>query len=294
MATLVAVLGTIGGLTRTGELTVMRACGVSLYRAALPLLFLAGIWTGVLFLLNDRVVAHANQKAEALDDLIRDRAPHTQNVISNRHWLASANGAIYYYQFYEADRQRLLGLSVFEPAPGGTFRLGAHTHAASAEFRDGQWFGINGWIQRFPEADRSERVAFTQQRLDLEPPSEFDSAQVDSEVMTYTELRQYIGARSGSGFSLAAQRMDLQRKLAFPMVPLVMTLLAVPFGVTTGRRGALYGIGLAIMLAISYFLLTAFFSAAGRAAVLPPWLAAWAANILFTVAALYLTLRVRT
>ena len=36
MATLVAVLATIGGLTRTGELTVMRACGVSLYRVDSP------------------------------------------------------------------------------------------------------------------------------------------------------------------------------------------------------------------------------------------------------------------
>ena len=38
---------TIGGLTRTGELTVMRACGVSLYRAALPLLLIGVVWSGV-------------------------------------------------------------------------------------------------------------------------------------------------------------------------------------------------------------------------------------------------------
>jgi LPS export ABC transporter permease LptG len=294
MATLVAVLGTIGGLTRTGELTVMRACGVSLYRAALPLLFLAGVWTGVLFLLNDRVVARANQKAEALDDVIRDRAPHTQNVIANRHWLASARGAIYYYQFYESTSRRLLGLSVFEPVPSGPYRLLSHTHAASAAYRDGRWTATNGWVQRFPAPDRSERTTFSERQLDLEAPDEFAVAQVDADVMTYGELREYIGARADSGFSLADQRMNLQLKLAFPMVPIVMTLLAVPFGVTTGRRGALYGIGLAIVVAFSYFLLTAFFAAAGRAGVLPPWLAAWATNIFFAVAALYLTLRVRT
>jgi lipopolysaccharide export LptBFGC system permease protein LptF len=77
-------------------------------------------------------------------------------------------------------------------------------------------------------------------------------------------------------------------------VTLVMTLLAVPFAVTTGRRGALYGIGLAIILAIAYFLLTAVFSAAGKATVLPPMLAAWAPNLFFMVAAAYLMLRVRT
>ena len=46
MAVLVAVLATIGGLMRTGELVVMRACGVSLYRVGLPLIVLALVWSG--------------------------------------------------------------------------------------------------------------------------------------------------------------------------------------------------------------------------------------------------------
>jgi lipopolysaccharide export LptBFGC system permease protein LptF len=77
-------------------------------------------------------------------------------------------------------------------------------------------------------------------------------------------------------------------------VTLVMTLLAVPFGVTTGKKGTLYGIGLAIALAFSYFFLTAFFLAVGSTAVLPAALAAWAPNILFTAGAVYLMLTVRT
>jgi lipopolysaccharide export LptBFGC system permease protein LptF len=73
-----------------------------------------------------------------------------------------------------------------------------------------------------------------------------------------------------------------------------MTLLGVPFGVTTGRRGALYGIGLALVLAVGYWLLLTIFVAMGAAAVLPPPLAAWAANILFVAGAVYLMLTVRT
>ena len=59
---------------------------------------------------------------------------------------------------------------------------------------------------------------------------------------------------SSSGVNLAEQRVNLHRKIAFPLVTLVMTFLAVPFGVTTGKKGTLYGIGLAIVLAFSYFL----------------------------------------
>ena len=57
--------------------------------------------------------------------------------------------------------------------------------------------------------------------------------------------------------------LSLQGKIAFPAVTLVMTFLAIPFAVTTGRRGALYGIGLAIVLSVAYWLSMAFFAAAG-------------------------------
>ena len=121
-----------------------------------------------------------------------------------------------------------------------------------------------------------------------------ENAQIDAASMSLAELREYIKQQHASGFSLTDERVNLHKKIAFPAVTLVMTLLAVPFAVTTGRRGALYGVGLAIMLAIAYFLLTAVFSAAGKATVLPPMLAAWAPNLFFLIAAAYLTLRVRT
>ena len=88
--------------------------------------------------------------------------------------------------------------------------------------------------------------------------------------------------------------MELHRKLAFPFVTLVMTLLAVPFGVTTGRRGALYGIGLALTLAVSYLVISHIFIAFGNAALLPPALSAWATNMCFAAGALVMVFTVRT
>jgi lipopolysaccharide export LptBFGC system permease protein LptF len=73
-----------------------------------------------------------------------------------------------------------------------------------------------------------------------------------------------------------------------------MTLLAVPFAVTTGRRGALYGIGVGIVIAIVYWVALSVFGAFGAGGVLPPMLAAWAPNLLFGAVAAYLVLTVRT
>ena len=64
--------------------------------------------------------------------------------------------------------------------------------------------------------------------------------------------------------------VQLQRKIAFPFVTLVMTLLAVPFAVTTGRRGAFYGIGIGIVLAIVYWTALSIFGALGAGGWMSP------------------------
>jgi lipopolysaccharide export LptBFGC system permease protein LptF len=61
-----------------------------------------------------------------------------------------------------------------------------------------------------------------------------------------------------------------------------------------GRRGTLYGIGLAIVLALGYWLLFSVFLAIGRTGLLSPALAAWTPNIIVVGCAVYLLLRART
>ena len=89
-------------------------------------------------------------------------------------------------------------------------------------------------------------------------------------MMTAAQLRRSIDELSQSGFNFMPQAVELQRKLAFPFVTFVMTLLAVPFGVTTGRRGALYGIGLGIVIALSYWFVMSVFIAIGKDRTAPP------------------------
>jgi LPS export ABC transporter permease LptG/LPS export ABC transporter permease LptF len=292
LAILVAVLTTFGGLTRTNELTVMRACGVSLYRVAIPVLLFASIWSGMLFVLEDRVLAHTQRRAEALKDVIRDRPQRTFNI-ANKNWLNGRDGRKYYYSVYDVRNKTLFQLSVFDIARD-PYRMREHTYASQVVFRDGQWVATDGWVQAFATNGRVRRTAFDEKILTLEDPKDFGTEQVEASMMNYTELSDYVTRLSESGFSIAEHQVELHRKVAFPFVTLVMTLIAVPFGVTTGRRGALYGIGLALVLAVSYLLATTIFIAFGAAALLPPALAAWAPNILFAAGALTLVLTVRT
>jgi LPS export ABC transporter permease LptG len=294
LSILIATLVTVGLLTKTSELTVMKACGISLYRAAAPLVVLALASGAVLFGLEEAILAPANQRADGLSRAIRGRPPRTFSP-ANRNWLVGKDGAIYHYILYDPDRRRLLSLSIFEFDHSGA-RLVRVTSVPRAAYQGG-WVADEGSVRRFEGPGLGPKVAterFGNRRLDLEPPDYFETERPSAELMTFSQLRRHVDELRTSGFNVARYEVDLQRKIAFPFVAVIMTLLAVPFAVTTGQRGALYGVGLGIILAMLYWLLTSVFAAAGTAGLLAPALAAWAPNLLFGAVASYLILTVRT
>ena len=77
LAVLMGALVTIGALTKNTELVVMKACGISLYRAAAPLLILALIGSAILMGLEEGVLAVSNRRADAINNTIRGRLPTT-------------------------------------------------------------------------------------------------------------------------------------------------------------------------------------------------------------------------
>jgi lipopolysaccharide export system permease protein len=163
------------------------------------------------------------------------------------------------------------------------------------------WLGRQGWTREIVFAkDANEDQAevkyepFTERRLTFEPASYFKTDEPNSDLMTYRQLDDFIDRLSASGANVVPQRVDLARKIAFPFVTVIMTILAVPFAVTTGRKGAMYGIGIGIALAITYIVALSIFAALGKGGALPPLLAAWAPNMLFGAAAIYMVLTVRT
>jgi len=292
IAALLSVLVTFGLLSRSSELTVMKACGISLYRAAASLVLLSLVFSMVLFALDQKILASANKRAEILDSQIRGRPARTFSV-TNRRWVLGRDGAIYHYGYFDPDKRELTGLTIYE-TDQDAWRLRTQTFVRRASFVRGSWHGDTGWKHDFTHDPPSSIPLARRVLPTLEPPDYFATEQPLAEMMTVTELRAFIRDLSSSGLNAAPLAVELQRKMAFPFVTLIMTLMAVPFGVTTGRRGTLYGIGLGIVLALSYWIVSSAFVAIGRSGALPPFLAGWAPNILASGVAGYLLLRTRT
>ena len=300
LSVLLGTLVTIGLLTKNSELVVMKACGISLYRVALPMVAGALVAGGVLFVLEESLLGPANRRAEAIRHVIRGGSPDTFDVL-HRRWVVGTSGEIYHYDFFDPRTRQLSGLSIYEMGDD-MGRLERRTFAERAVYvgtEPGQdpdaWQAERGWVREFGE--QGETTAFTpfdEAPSAIEPAAYFSTQQPDERFMSYTQLRDYIVRLRGSGFDVSAQQVALERKIAFPFVTLVMTLIAVPFAVSTGRRGAMYGIGIGIVLALTYWVTISVFAAFGTGGLIAPALAAWAPNLLFAAGAGYLLLKVRT
>ena len=297
LSVLITAMVVIGVITKSSELVVMKACGISLYRAAAPLLAYAVLASGLMFLLQEQVLAYANRRAEAIRHEIRGGSPRTFDVV-NRKWLVARDGDVYNYLFYDPRKKELNGLSIFQfDQTGASFAARTYVAQASWDPEKGRtrWRGSSGWIREFtPTGDTRSFALFPGRELRLERPEYFATESPDADRMTYLQLRRYISDLRASGFNVVPQTVALYRKISFPFVTVIMTLIAVPFAVTTGRRGALYGIAVGIVLAVVYWMTTNAFGAIGSAGMLAPMLAAWAPNLIFGAGATYLLLTVRT
>jgi LPS export ABC transporter permease LptG len=290
MAALLSVLVTFGLLSRNSELTVMKACGISLYRASLSVVVLSLMFSMLIFQLEQRLLASSNRKAEIIDAKIRGRTPRVFDAV-NRQWILGRDGAIYHYSYFNPEAKELATLRIYQPA-SDAWRLRTETAAVRATHKVG-WVGHQVRIGDF-SSPVVRWQTFTERPLLLEPPDYFETEQPVAEMMSIGQLRRYVNELSASGLNVAHLAVELQHKMAFPFVTLVMTLLAIPFGVSTGKRGALYAVGLGIVLALSYWIITSLFVALGKSGLLTPWLAAWSPNIIVLGASGFMFLTVKT
>ena len=293
LSVLLAALVTVAILTKNSELVVMKACGISLYRIAAPMVAGAVAAGAFLFTLEQTVLGPANRKAQAIRHVLTGGSPETFDVL-NRRWVVGQDGAIYHYNYFDPRLRRFDNLWVYEfdkPMRSITQR----TFAQQARYAGSNWNVERGWTRAFDERGESASFnEFASVTRSFEAPEYFSTEPPDPQFMSFTQLRAYTEQLAQSGFDVVRQRVALYRKVSFPFVTLVMTLIAVPFAVTIGRSGAMAGIGVGIGIALAYWTTILFFAAMGSGGLLAPMLAAWAPNLLFGAGAAYLLLTVRT
>jgi LPS export ABC transporter permease LptG/LPS export ABC transporter permease LptF len=301
LGVLVAVLVTFGVLTRTNELTAMKATGISLYRVMVPVLVVSALLAVALFLFDESYLPTANRRQEALRSVIKGRPAQTF-LRPDQKWIFGRQdpgkpGRIFYYQFFDQHEDRFANLTVFEFNPEN-FALSRRIFASNVHWEPQiqQWIFEHGWERRFDGEAVSSFAQFNVESFPeiSEPPQYFKKEALQSQEMTFGELQRYIRDLGQSGFDTKHLSVQLNIKLAYPLITLVMAVLAIPFALSMGKRGSLTGIAAAIGVAIAYWVLKSTFEALGDVNFLPTLLAAWSPDLLFGFVGAYLLLRTPT
>ena len=297
IAVLVAVLITFGVMARHNEITAMKAAGLSIYRIVLPALTLSAVICLGMFEFAEYLLPPLNKRASQDKNVIKGRPPQSSSTNEHR-WIMGSDGRMYNFDYMQKGDAlggvptSLYGLSIYDVDPK-TWQLRDRLYAARAAWNGVGYNLERGW--RWTFTPKTAFRDFNEARTrEIEGPSYFAREDRASETMSFAELHAQILTLEKLGLDVTKLRVELHRKIAWPMVSLVMTMIGIPFAFVVARRGALYGVAASVMIAIVYWATLAIFDALGNNALLSPVLAAWAPNILFGTTALYFLFTLET
>ena len=302
LAVLIASLVVFGVMNRNSEIVAIKATGISLYRLIVPIAAIATALALALFLFDQYYLPQANRRQEALRNVIKGRPPQTY-LHPEQTWMMGQKpqpgepGRIFYYEFFDRDRNEFANLSVFEFDPA-TFQLTRRIFAKRAAWDAdaGGWVFENGWVRDIQGASVTDYRAFLRTSFPeiRATPDYFKKEDLQSQEMNFGQLDHYIHDLQQSGFDTKRLSVALWHKLSYPLIAVVMAVLAIPFALSMGRRGSMAGLAVAIAVALAYFVVDNLFGAMGNVNYLPPSMAAWSADVLFALAGGYLLLRTPT
>ncbi len=295
IAVLVSILATFGVMTKNNEVTAFKACGISVRRLGLPVLLMSAALSALLFAFDYSWIPQANLIQDALLNEIKGRPVQTY-LHPERKWIKHDN-RIFYLKYFDTTEKVMDAPYVFELDPK-SFHVVREISANRARWQQ----NINAWVWEQGTArdicgvDECKLQNFTVTTFPeiTETPDDFLHYVKQDKQMNYVELGNYIKSLQESGFDTVKLHVQYYKKFAVPVFALIMALISVPFGFLVGNRGAMTGIGVGMGVAMAYLATGLLFDQFGNVNLLPAAVAAWSPDALFSVAGLYLMLRMRS
>jgi lipopolysaccharide export system permease protein len=292
---LLSVLYSLSSLTKNHEITAMRACGISMTRIMVPFITVGLIASIAVAVVNETLAPDAAYWCKKfVSEQTRDDpdAVHTAELAFHK----DAGNRFWYINRFDTRDYSMRRIEVIQMRPNNTeaYKL----QAAEGLWLDGYWVFKDLAVQQYDEEGNPlgpPRFALSQEMSELtEKPIDFLGEVKPPEFMSSRELLRYLRINRQLGSAEVTRRtVDLHFRLAQPWTCLIVTLIGIPFGNQTGRKGALTGILLAIGLFFAFYALINFGLHLGKGGAIPPWVAGWFPNILFFGIGIWLIRRMR-
>ena len=272
---LFAAMASFWRLTRSHELVVARAAGLSVWQILLPLLAVA-LALGIL------TVTLLNPLGSVLQrrlDTLAAGARGSESALSlagSGIWLRegrdrAAGRAVIHARRLDRAAMTLHDVTIFRY--DGPDRFSHRIDAARATLRDGHW-QLRDALVTHP-GDPGRRVA----RLRLETaltPRRIENSFARPDTIPVWELPGFIALMERAGFAAEAHRLHLHRLLSLPVLLAAMVPVAATFTLRSHRRGGVAALLAAGVLAgFALHVLSNLIFALGLGSRLPVTVAAW-------------------
>lgn len=294
MLTLFAVLG------RSNQVVALKAAGLSIYRLSIPLLVACGLVGAAIFAVQDHILPQSNIRQDRLRFFIKKgrfpTAGEFSPSVNAGNWFFLGDDRIVHFRAFDRPKGILEGLEVFLLHPA-SFAVTERWEARQAIWRAAAsaWELRQGVHWSFSRGRAVEATHFVSLQLaQLGTPDHYVRDIKKPEYLDRAELQEQASELRRSGLDNTELLISLHRKFAYPLACLAMGLAGIPFGLSFGRRGTLFGVGLSLILGLTYWMSLSFFEQLGRYDYVSPALAAWSPNGLYAAFGAYFFLRTRT
>lgn len=274
-ATLFGATWSFARLSRSSELVVARAAGLSVWQFLGPSLAIGLLGGALLVMVYNPLAAAMIRAEESQEGRYSQSRPNILNISQNGLWLRqmNANGpAILNAQKVSEQGASLEGVQII--ALDNRDRFQGLVRAQSAKLMPGFWELTGGearWLGRENAPERIDRFATQLTR------SQIEDSFASPKTMSFWELRRFIELAEQAGFGAAPHKLHFYSMVARPFLLCAMILLAATFALRV-QRGR--GLGLLVVGAVASGFLLYFAGSLTRAlgisGIVPITLAAWA------------------
>ena len=290
---LLAVLFTLGLMTKHNEVLALRTSGIPVSRIAAPFIGMSLVVTLGSFLLNEFIVSPAFQRSEYIRRvLIKGNVPFSM-MVRDRIWYKGDEGFYTIASFLPAKKE-MRGVTWFKVSR--PFQLSRRIDASKAVWEGDRWIFYDVVERSFRSGELIKITRSKKKAIPLaETPEDFEVLRTQTDDMPIRKLRRYIRKIESEGYDSTPYRVDLQVKISFPLLNIITAFLGIPFALRLPRIGGLAAAtGMSLVLGFTFWVIFAITVSIGQTGLIPPFVAAWAADVLFAALGVYLLLRVES
>ncbi|OGF45611.1 MAG: hypothetical protein A2452_00090 [Candidatus Firestonebacteria bacterium RIFOXYC2_FULL_39_67] len=282
-ASLVCTLITFAGLNKTNEIMAMRTSGVSTIKIISPILLLSFLLSLGVIIANETFITKLYSKSA--DIRIKEiwKSASSTAEVRNNLVFKSKNGWLANIKYFNGERNMMSGITMYYQNPDSSVKR--RIDSEKAEWKNNKWYFFNSYIRDFPD-DKKEiaKMIKVSEAFIAESPIELATKKKHIDQLTVRELNKEIKDLEVRGEKTGEERVYLHFKLSYAFSIFMLSFLAIPFGLNTGKySGVILSFAISFLIGFVYWQLLSIGKVLGMHGVVAPYIAAWGGNFIFLV-----------